>query len=298
NIILFLVGLVKLRRYMFVTLLALLPTIFFADLFVKIGSEEKSVGGSSIKVMSYNVGRFKSAAKGLDGDVMERIMEFVKRESPDIMCFQEFSIKDTVLMDRLLTDMPYRCNSLFKGSEHFGNVTFSRFPITDSGKLLFGNSRNSVVWGDFLINGKTVRFYNCHLESSAISFSTLIQKLSKKGKFTDEVLAVHEKLLGTYNRRANQVDILREDIDNCPHPTLICGDFNDTPMTYTYRQLCHQHKDSFVEGGRGFSATYSFLWPVLRIDYLLLPETMDADRHIVSRVPFSDHYPISSLIYL
>ena len=74
--------------------------------------------------------------------------------------------------------------------------------------------------------------------------------------------------------------------------SIVTGDFNDTPMSYTYQQLQRGNKDSFIEAGKGMGGTYSGLWPFIRIDYVLLPEKCDALYHKVERKRYSDHYPI------
>ena len=93
-------------------------------------------------------------------------------------------------------------------------------------------------------------------------------------------------------RRPKQVDIVLEDIRNSPVESIVTGDFNDTPMSYTYQQLKKGKKDSFVEAGKGLGGTYSGLWPFIRIDYVLLPGSCKVQYHKVVRKPFSDHYPI------
>jgi endonuclease/exonuclease/phosphatase family metal-dependent hydrolase len=57
-------------------------------------------------------------------------------------------------------------------------------------------------------------------------------------------------------------------------------------------------KDAFVEAGNGFGATYSLLWPMLRIDYILYPENGRAISHQTPRLPYSDHYPVITEIEL
>ena len=47
-----------------------------------------------------------------------------------------------------------------------------------------------------------------------------------------------------------------------------------------------------VEVGKGFGATYSMLWPLIRIDYILIPEHYGAVSHSVPKSKCSDHYPV------
>lgn len=296
NILLLLIALFRKRAYMLIPILALMPSLLFAELFVKFGKEEKELTGDPIKVVTYNVGRYLVGARGESpAATAAHIRDFLSREKADVICLQEFSAADTSRLSSLLPDFPYRSCHFFKGNKYFGNITLSRFPIADQGKIGFSHSTNLCIWSDIKIGPKMVRVYNCHLESYAISFTAMIKKL--KGNFTDEFVEVHDRMRGTNIRRSAQVSTLLEHISGSNLPVIICGDFNDTPMSYTYHKLSQGRKDCFVEGGSGLSGTYSVLWPMLRIDYVLIPGQYDASDHTISRIPYSDHYPVSTLIY-
>lgn len=299
NLVFLLIGLFKMKNYLVISLIALLPSILFAERFFKVGKEEKSIYGDEVKVMSWNVGRFRSAAKGMNqAEAYAKVCEFLQRESPDVLCLQECMVTDTAAVRQIAKFLPYNSHYFYReGGRYCGNVTFSRYPVVESGAITFAKSANLCVWNDLRVNDATVRVYNCHLQSNGFSFTEIIKKMTKKGQFTDEVKTVHEHLLKTALQRSEQVGTISDNIKACQIPTLVCGDFNDTPMSYTYQHLSRNHKDSFIEGGTGFSATYSALWPLLRIDYILIPESNVADRTTISRVPFSDHYPVSTLIY-
>ena len=217
---------------------------------------------------------------------------------PDIVCFQEYTIKDTLILSNYFKDLPYHHYYFFSGGGYFGNVVFSRFPIVNSGRMTFNDSRNLYIWCDLNIDDTIVRLYNCHLESHGISFTSFIKKLSKRDLFANEMKNAHEKFLKATIKRRDQVNELLTNADECNYPLIICGDFNDTPMSYIYYRLHQNRKDSFVEGGEGFSATYSYLWPLLRIDYILHSESIDSDHHKVMKVPYSDHYPVSTDLYI
>ena len=299
NGILLIIGLIRMKRYLVISLVAVLPTLFFADLFVKFGGEEKSVAGDEVKVMTYNVGRFEAAAKGMNHEqALAKVCEFVAREAPDVLCLQEFFTIDTADVKHILKYLPYRCQ-YFYGSrgDFYGNITFSRYPIVDKGAIPFKESHNLCIWSDLRINDATVRVYNCHLLSNCLSFTSIIKRMAKKGQFTDEVKSVHERLSNSNIQRSEQVGAVHDHIKASTLPTMVCGDFNDTPMSYTYHRLAAGHKDSFADGGNGFGATYSLLWPLLRIDYILPPSNVSCDRTHITRVPYSDHYPASTFIY-
>ena len=86
-------------------------------------------------------------------------------------------------------------------------------------------------------------------------------------------------------------------MDKAPVRSLAVGDFNDSPLSYTYFRLQRGRKDSFVKAGKGFGATYRALWPLLRIDYILYPPELEAVSFEVLSAPYSDHNPIVATYY-
>jgi len=97
-----------------------------------------------------------------------------------------------------------------------------------------------------------------------------------------------------YGRRAEQVSIVKGSMIACDFPKIICGDFNDIPVSYTYRQLSAGMKDAFGEAGRGIETTYKGSMPSFRIDYILYDNPMRAIRYrSIEEVP-SDHKLITA----
>jgi endonuclease/exonuclease/phosphatase family metal-dependent hydrolase len=231
---------------------------------------------------------------------MGNVAEFISNENPEIVCFQEFYIRDTSDIRKVFSSFPYiyfHFYNLKRGAK-FGNLTLSKFPILSSGKITFKNSTNLCIFTDIEHFGKTIRIYNTHLESHSISFTALIKKMSKSHKVSDDIIQVHDKMASTFKKRAMQVDAIAKHASESNFPAIICGDFNDTPMSYTYHNLTKERKDSFKESGKGFSSTYSHLWPLLRIDYILYPKDYWSLSHTTKRVSFSDHYPVISEIII
>ncbi|MBQ0024592.1 MAG: endonuclease/exonuclease/phosphatase family protein [Bacteroidales bacterium] len=295
NLVLLVIGLARHSRATFVTFVILLPSLLVADKFVKIGSEDTALSGEKIKVLTYNVGRYHAGRGKMSYDeAADGIRRFIRSENADIVCLQEFMSADTADLFKLLPEYPYHADYYFKGSRYFGNVTLSRYPILDTEVIKFKNSTNLALFSDVKIGSRMVRIFNCHLESYSISFTSLIKRISKKGAFQEEFNSVHLKVKEANIRRAQQVREVLDKEASSNWPTIVCGDFNDTPISYAYHQLMSRKKDSFAEAGTGFSATYSTLWPLLRIDYILIPSEYSARKHTIYRIPFSDHYPVTT----
>jgi len=77
---------------------------------------------------------------------------------------------------------------------------------------------------------------------------------------------------------------------------IVCGDFNDTPVSYAYRKVRGNLKDAFIESGWGTSNTYNGELPSFRIDYILCDHKFTAQNYHRDRVYYSDHFPIQCQI--
>jgi endonuclease/exonuclease/phosphatase (EEP) superfamily protein YafD len=83
-------------------------------------------------------------------------------------------------------------------------------------------------------------------------------------------------------------------MNTSPYPIILCGDFNDTPTSFTYKQLSEGLNDSFANAGLGIGQTYNGKFPALRIDYILYSPELEIVNFKTSEVSLSDHYPIIS----
>ena len=149
------------------------------------------------------------------------------------------------------------------------------------------------LYTDLEFHGHLFRLYNVHLESNNISIVSIIKKIGRGyDEFSHEFAQAHEKVKKSSTRRGSQVRALLDNISESGLPAVICGDVNDTPVSYCFRSLRHGRKDTFREAGKGFGATYRILWPLLRIDYVFVPESAGVLAHRTLRLDCSDHYPV------
>lgn len=295
NMILLVWALKRRSKTFLIPLLSLLPTVFFFGKYFQFTSSADREEEKDIIIVSYNVGRFKAASETEDqAACMDSIVNFLKRIDADVICLQEFHIKDVSGLKSYLSKKFRGYNSEYymniSNSGASGNVTLSRFPVRGKGKIVFEKSANMALYTDIVAKGETMRVYNCHLESYSISLPRIVKSFRNKDR--EFFRKTEEKVRRSITRRPRQVDMVLEKIAASPLPALVCGDFNDNPMSYTYYRISKGRSDSFVGAGRGFGATYSFLWPMLRIDYIIFPETFSAVSHFTPKVRFSDHYPV------
>ena len=279
-------------------LVMLLPAIFLIGKYYQykgVETERKP----TLKIVSYNVGLF---AHGKVADRMalaDSVAAFLRKTDADIICLQEFYLPNTLNMEAWFrTRFPdYRAEYYVLTGEvgHAGNVTLSRRPVLYKGKIDFEKSTKLALHTDIQLDSTVLRFYNCHFESYNISLSGLIKSLGHK---TDEVVEdTGRKMRRSITQRPRQVDAVMRDVDECPVRSVVLGDFNDNPLSYTVHRLSRGRSDSFVKAGKGFGATFRSLWPLLRIDYILYPRDLDAVSCEVPRVRYSDHYPVIATYY-
>ena len=63
----------------------------------------------------------------------------------------------------------------------------------------------------------------------------------------------------SFKERAKQAILLRQIIDTTVYPVIICGDFNDTPASYTYHKIKGKYIDGFRQRGNGYGFTFKGL---------------------------------------
>ncbi len=305
NILLLVWAIIRKSGSFLIPLLTLLPSFFFIGRYVQMNSDEviaEPAAVNTVKIVSWNVGRFAMHDKSLGNrkDCVDSIFRFIRKQDADIICLQEFHVSDASRVRAYLREKMSGYGSEYylftERGGHCGNLTLSRIPVLGKGKIKFDESANLAIYTDYQVGDRSFRVYNCHFESYNVSFTGLIRAVARR----DSVVMAETgtRVKRSITRRPKQVDKVFTDIENCPVPSFVCGDFNDNPMSYTYYRMTRDRSDAFVEAGDGFGATYSLLWPMLRIDYVLYPESYRALSHDIPRVPYSDHYPVVTEIEL
>jgi len=300
NALFLLVALLKRSKIAWIPFISLLPTLLFAELFVRWGAVEEVGSGLSIKIATYNVCNFQGYGKKTREETVTEIRRFLDREQIDIVCMQEFFCLDTGIVGELFPSFPYH---FFYQKDiinpYQNNIIFSRYPIKHAGVLPFPDNQRSCIYADFNLHGREFRVYTTHFQSNNISLNAIVDRIRHYQEVPDEIIQAHMRIRDAFLIRPRQVEIIDQHLNTVTKPYILCGDFNDTPVSYTYHSLQKRLSDSFRNAGKGFGATFRYLWPALRIDYILYSQPFAAKAHVTKRVPFSDHYPvITELIIL
>ena len=282
-----------------VVALLLLPGAFrysdFYNIDITRETEQKS-DRQSFTLMSYNVRGFYDEEQGRR-TLNDFVDYFAESDIADIVCFQEFSndVSGVERIDSIFNQRYKRC--YMRETVENGNVvlrTYSCYPIINSGDIS-GAGRGTSQWADIVVNNSdTLRIFNNHLYTMNISpddSEDIAQgKILNDG---DRLMSIIDRIANNTSIRADHVDTLRMVIDNTPYQHIVCGDFNDTPMSYVYHKLSRDLVDAFVEQGRGYGYTFRPMHGMLRIDYILHSEGLSSLYYMANEnIDISDHLPI------
>jgi endonuclease/exonuclease/phosphatase family metal-dependent hydrolase len=271
-------------------------------------SSDETRGKNDLKILTFNVHRFgMDMEEALFYEKKTNVIDFLSAQDADIVCLQEYHGKGVSLYEPLQknkTDLDaetYYYESYFipRYMQLSGLVIYSKYEAVDKGKLKFYGARTFGIYTDLLIGEDTVRVYNIHLASNQLSSSDIdlvVNPGQNQDEMTLQVQRIYTKLVGAFQLREKQLAHLVENVENCPYPVIIAGDFNDTPSSYVYNQITELVVDSFVEEGSGIGITYAGRLPFLRIDYIFKGSFFEATSYRRHRNNFSDHYPVSVIL--
>jgi len=267
------------------------------------GEASAAAGHAELKVLSYNVRVFGLVGDASYGEAQEKIFRLVRQEDPDVVCFQEFYVNPSkgLSLEKVMEELPgmryHHVIWLSQGSgSKYGIATFSKYPLVRKGRVVFERTYNASIYSDILVDKKRMRIFNNHLQSIRFKRSDY-QFISNQNQYNDSgklraLQKISFRLRDAFIKRAGQAEEISRHIRRASFPVLVCGDFNDTPVSYTYHTIRHRLKDAFVEAGRGMGITYKGQFPSFRIDYIFYDPAFTIRSYDTGREPLSDHYPI------
>lgn len=257
---------------------------------------------SAFTVMTYNVMGIMHRENNKLYSSMDTVAGIIASERPDILCIQEFQSTAEApkeRFDELLDWLPYSTTAYKRETSTnrgWGVAIYSRYPILKTGVIDYDGTSNSSKWADIRIDNDTVRVFCSHLQTTAIStsdhdFITNMDFVTDSTR-SEKLGSIYNKLQQNFSIRARQADSLSQHIAASPHPVVVCGDFNDTPMSYVYHTMSRGLKDGFKQAGHGMQSTYRGFFDMLRIDYILHSPEMQTVRYDVPDFDVSDHNPV------
>lgn len=264
---------------------------------------QKVEADNSIRIMSYNVHIFKH----LDGETdaatfCSQVINVVREQNPDILCCQEFAAyKKKVSRSQCIQDFADDAGFQYvyynQKNNFAGNVIFSKYPIEKVEEVSDFAKENTYGVMVSVDAGEKGKFHvaNIHMLSYMITDSEIESLTTPQERQQYETLGktlVH-KLNFAFQCRSEELQKVLAGLSPIEGPVIVCGDFNETPLSYNYRQMQKAgFADCFTQVGHGIKPTYAGKLPLLRIDYAWANDGVTPLNFKRHRWKASDHYPI------
>jgi len=269
------------------------PVRTYCPLNVK-GSEEEP----DLKIVSYNIAALSANDDMEIGRGTQDAYRYIEDCGADIVCVQEAPMK-AKWTDRLREEYPYIEHHM--NPEGNAMALLSRFPVKQKQVIRYTSlGANLSALYTISVNGRDVHVFNCHLETAGLTIDERKQfrNMVYGREETDTVQAKSRQLLSKLGYRnmlrARQVDIITAKIDSLDGERIIlCGDFNDTPISWAHHQMAERLTDCYRETALGPGWTFHSNAIRVRIDHVfcsanITPVSCKTDRSATA----SDHYPM------
>ncbi len=240
---------------------------------------------NTLNVLSYNVRLFNAYEKKPNTDAKKIISEILIDEKPDVVCVQEYYKPNNIDFSA------YRYQYIhFKSKKaKLGHAIFSKYPLINTGGFDFEDTYNNTLYADVVKGTDTLRIYSVHLQSLGI-----IPRVSFLQESDNEKL--RKRVSSAFEKQQSQVAAILEHKQKTTHPVMVCGDFNNTPFSYSYRKLKDGMQDAFRERGNGLGTTFKFEKFPMRIDYIFASKGLDIISFDTMKKTFSDHYAVRATV--
>ena len=255
----------------------------------------------TIKIISYNVCQYGGNYKYEQG--FETVYDYLKLQDADIVCLQEdVDTWRRYVMQRYKKIYDYNDTTIFNPQDASinGMGIHTRFPIIKKERIAYDSRANGSVAYYLKVNKDTIIVINNHLEGTHLSneerdkYKQIISGKMEKDTAKAETLYLFEKLGKYAAKRAPEAEAVHEYVEaHKKYPIIVCGDFNDNPISYSHRTIAKGLTDCYEATGKGIGLSYNQKGFYVRIDNILVsshfePYNCRNDNKMDAR----DHYPI------
>ena len=255
-----------------------------------------------LRIITYNVcgygGNFKYDY------ALDTIADYIMAQNADIVCIQEEQCTKHKAVERWQELYPYN-DTVRVDKDPVGKFInaigiHSRLPIIRKERISYESSTNGSVAFYLQLGRDTLIVINNHLEATHISkeeraqYSEILNGKQERQQAEEHLFSLMERLAESMEKRAPEAIAVHQYIEaHRQYPIIVCGDFNDTPISYTHHIIAQGLTDCFTEAGCGLGLSYNQKGFNFRIDHILCssqftPITCKVD----SKMDASDHYPM------
>lgn len=269
----------------------------------------KDIPDGCLKVMTYNTWMFGISLENTSTMTQEersrKIIQYIADSDCDIVCIQEALFNNSInnYLDSIAKPVtPYIDTCYGQGGTCV--MLLSKHPIKRH-ELIEYKSVGNLSAAFFLdINGKEVIVINNHLETNHFSteekeqFHTMVKGGMEKQDIKNESGFILHKLGDAAVLRAPQAEAVAQYIRmHKGVPMIVCGDFNDIPLSYAHRTIARDLTDCHTATANGPGFSYRKNGMYVRIDNIMCSDEFTPfECHVDKNIDISDHFPVISLI--
>ncbi|MCI6671033.1 MAG: endonuclease/exonuclease/phosphatase family protein [Prevotella sp.] len=257
---------------------------------------------TGIKVLSYNVYLF--ASWEFAKDERNPIVDYILKSKSDLVCLQEAPVRALNKADLSALKAQYAyvdiIDNLQPGSKNM--IFLSRFPILQREEIKYQSEGNMSMAYLVDINGVQTLVVNNHFESFHLNsedksdYKKILNGDLQMGDSKKETMRLLHKLGDATARRAPQAEKVAAYVRTYTDrriPVILCGDFNDTSLSYVHRTIGKTLNDCFIASGNGLGISYHQSGMFFRIDHIFCSsDFVSKITEVDSSIDKSDHYPI------
>lgn len=292
-------------RYFRFTLIGFILCLFPIRTYFPINIQGKTPN-NTIKVMSYNVKVFSSDQTKGNNNTRD-ILDYIGHSDADIFCCQEnLYLSDNRFcksIDSTLSRWAYQDTVHFTSRNSMG--IYSNYPILSRCIIPSPSKFHGSTIYKLKIGADTIAVINCHFVSNQIDpndkkmFKDLLTEPAENGNKSN-LLYLMRKVDKAGVLRSKQVDSLIPAIEKLGNmPIIICGDFNDSPLSNVHYRLTQILNDAYTRNANGVGISYHESGMYFRLDNILYSNQWQAyETKVDNHIKASDHYPISCRLKL
>ena len=281
---------------------SLLPILFFVLsidallTYCPLGLSKDSQGGTVLKVLTYNtMGMHEKETKDKSKQSVSAL-EYIKTCGADIVCLQEFPMSHADIVRQLKSVYPHIKVVLFKSGLEV--ACLSKTPILSGEQINLISPGNGAALFYVQKDEKKIPVIVNHLESNKLSgddkeiYQHILEDPQNRFVKSGSKHLLF-KLADAAALRGPQAKVIANRVQSINSPyTIVCGDFNDVPLSYTHRVIAEELQDTYREAAFGPGVTYHEHFMFFRIDHILVGKGYRVLKcKIDSDIDASDHYP-------
>lgn len=278
-------------------LMACGPT-FFTALPFRFGNEPIDKE-KTFKMVTFNCLHLQDSKNQKPGT--NRSLAFLIKSGADFICLQElYALKGAEIKPYMQAQID-TLNKLYpyQSADNREVEFISKYPFEPLTVRFPDMKYGSVGAYRLDIDGEQLTVVNVHLPSYLLSNAErriITEAHTKEGvkKSIKEMEGtVYHKMKNAFRTRAKVSKAVAEYAESLPGNVIVCGDFNDVPGSWTYRNFTKRgFEDAYAQTGFGHIITYNQHLMFFHIDQILYRGELQPLNVTKERVKASDHYPL------